>query len=614
MGYLIYDGPVRIFENHFINFRKAPAASTDAIGHTTAPLWTTADQVFFSDYVNKRPIEKSSTFIYEGDSVFGWFDSNQSAYPTSTAVRGLTFTNVDFRHQIFTENVTRPEPGPTSGVAAFNDGDKNTAVIDLDGSLTGLEAVNSTNHKVPGLKPISLNNLPFNASSNSVDECLATGGQDEFYEKRPTSLISPGSMASLEFGALHPALFDPQNANPPPPPVRNHTQILTFKKDSMDFNQHPSMALHGRNAQGLWEPKVTSGFGYTVSACPSKKLTDPAVKWQPSGTDTTCDPSVDNKDSGIPTYVSVGITDPVKPGINPDDPKTWFFIRLGICYTDYKTGTAVFPPDATKFKITRGFKSYNGSGLVSNATPGIRQFWNKLEALYNGEVCIQLDTQDFRNLCPDHPFCTTKTQIGCPAHGVMQATKKEDCPFPKLLEKFENGQCIYTTTHLQQASSIDELNPKDHDGNPLPALDKYFYDHSTGMLFFNVVQNMPNAEGPSPLGDCKEDGSGRGDKLGLCPTLTKNPNEPESYYGCPAPGCTHYVVFLDDQGYVPGRSTCEPYPTYAQSEPAKQDLLVLKGTTTPIATVAAFGKGEKFPHHAHVDKTTDSLICPITRP
>ena len=73
-------------------------------------------------------------FIYEGDAVLGWFDSNQSAYPTSTVARGLTFTNVDLRHQIFTEFVNR---------APFNDGDKNTAIIDLDGSLTGFRVVNS---------------------------------------------------------------------------------------------------------------------------------------------------------------------------------------------------------------------------------------------------------------------------------------------------------------------------------------------------------------------------------------------------------------------------------------------------------------------------------------
>ena len=92
-----------------------------------------------------------------------------------------------------------------------------------------------------------------------MDECLATGAQDLLLEGRPTSLISPGSMATLEFSALWPN----------PKPTDPQDQRLTFTRDDPeDFGAHQSMTLGGRNGNGVWEPKVTSGYGYTVGAGP----------------------------------------------------------------------------------------------------------------------------------------------------------------------------------------------------------------------------------------------------------------------------------------------------------------------------------------------------------
>ena len=42
----------------------------------------------------------------------------------------------------------------------------------------------------------------------------------------------------------------------------------------------------------------------------------------------------------------------------------------------------------------------------------------------------------------------------------------------------------------------------------MPDLGKYFYDAATGMLFFYVAQEFPDAVGPSPLGGCRSDGTG----------------------------------------------------------------------------------------------------------
>ena len=173
-------------------------------------------------------------------------------YPVNTVGSGFTFTNVDLRHQIYTDVVNR---------ARFNDGDQNTAVIDTDGSLAGFVLIDKDGRRSTKAFPISLNNLPFNAAYNSVDECLSEGGQNKVFEGRPTALMSPGSVGSLELEALFPTTQ----------PGPRHDQILRFSKDSLDFvgtkfQEHADMELHGRDGRGIWEPKVTSGYGYTVKA------------------------------------------------------------------------------------------------------------------------------------------------------------------------------------------------------------------------------------------------------------------------------------------------------------------------------------------------------------
>jgi hypothetical protein len=240
----------------------------------------------------------------------------------------------------------------------------------------------------------------------------------------------------------------------------------------------------------------------------------------------------------------------------------------------------------------------------------LQLFFNNLENRYNGEVCRQLDRQDLRDLCPDDaPGCADgpfKGVKGCPAHGVT-AIPAGGCPLPSTCDvpadACKNSKaCIYPKTKLTSVGSIGELAP-----GGKPVLDKYFYDPGTGLLFFNVVQDLPNPVGPSPLGSCKEDGTGDA----LCPKI----KEGESYYACPAAGCPHYVVLLNDTSYQPGRSTCEPYETYAQNPPANQNVLVLKddATNRAIETKEDVTKPQ-FPHHVSKDPTKDAPTCPITTP
>ncbi len=119
---------------------------------------------------------------------------------------------------------------------------------------------------------------------------------------------------------------------------------------------------------------------------------------------------------------------------------------------------------------------------------------------------------------------------------------------------------------------------------------------------------LPNAFGPSPLGSCNEDGTGEP----TCPDMEHG----ENYYACPAAGCIHYVVRLNDAGYLPGTSTCTPYPQYAQNPPATENVLVKKDdlTNRPIETAEDLGKPKEFPHYAAKDASKHAPICPITAP
>lgn len=468
-GYMIYDGPVRIIDNRFVNFLRDPG-----------PLLTQADRDHLGKYVG---YPNKDAKAYEGDAALGWFQNNQSAYPTATTVKGLVWDNVDLRHQIYTSLVN---------LGDFRDGDRNTAVIDLDGSLTGFKVVDVAGQAVSGAFPISLNNLPFNASSNAVDECLATGEQDEQFEGRATSLISPGYMATLEFEAQWPA-------------GDTSWQDLTFFKDSLDYGQHQSMRLSGRNGQGVWEPKVTSGFGYSVLRAERSSVLGVATGAP-----------------GMPKVVRVGFTDAVKPHMDTKP----FYVRLGICYTN-ANGAA--PED--KFTIKRGYKSWGGNGVSFN-NPALKPFFNQLVSRYDGQTCHNLDHQN-----PVGNFGAK----GCPAAGVTPVPHGGVCPPPSRLDT-ATQQCIYDTTTLTRASSLAELTHAD--GTPA-SFNKYWYDKTVGMLYFYVVQDAQNARGIGPIGSCPGDPA--------CPGA----DELDTYYSCPPQGCFNYSIELSDDNYNPGPPQCD---------------------------------------------------------
>jgi len=473
-GFQIYDGPPLIIHDHLVNFLKDPS-----------PLLTMADATLQKDWRYNAPFT-----AYEGDASFGWLENNQSAYPTTATASQLTWKNVDFRHQVYTSIVNQGD---------FKDGDKNTAVIDEDGTLSGLSVGDSKGNPIPGTFPISLNDLEFNNTSNmsggqpanSFAECAALGQQNiDQEEGRPTALMSPGSMGQLEFESLD---FPSQG--------------LTFYKENLDFGRHGSMALASRNGLGVWEPKVISGYGYVVRS-----------------------------EAGVADVVDITLDDIVKPDISIKP----FYVQIGICYSDADGKPPVKAPDAPSlFTITRGYRTYgNGDG----ADPQLADDWIQLNGQYLGipqpslanNICFNLDKQ------------SSGSEANCPAQGVITKTGGT-CP-PGTTPGAGNW-CLYPKVQItDQATSLAGMTTDGMLNGP-PNLNKYFYDSTTAMLYVWVRQTSANASGPAPLGNCT--GNPATDPFYCTDNTTK-----ESYYVCPKEGCSTVRIKLNAMNYQPGPSKC----------------------------------------------------------
>ena len=148
--------------------------------------------------------------------------------------------------------------------------------------------------------------------------------------------------------------------------------------------------------------------------------------------------------------------------------------------------------------------------------------------------------------------------------------------------------------------------------NGPPILNNYFYDKTNGWLFVWVAQTEPNAQGPSPLGNCT--GNKETDPV-YCPSQTTG----ESYYVCPAQGCPSYRIVLNDPNYKPGKSACgDPYSAQQGYEwpagPTNQNTLVLANTTTPLVQAQMAGKqvGATFPFPHYT--ANPALTCPLNSP
>jgi hypothetical protein len=325
-----------------------------------------------------------------------------------------------------------------------------------------------------------------------------------------------------------------------------HTQLATFARDDVSpgFNNtmfHPNMTLHSRDGRGIWEPKVTSGFGYTVGVAPA-----PVSKFPQS-----------TGKAGIASIIDVGVADIVKPDVSASNP---FFVRLGICYTN-ADGTT-HPPDPSKFSITRGYKSYTG-GFVDPTDPELLKYWSPSD-------CNNLDSLRTANITT--PTCPGTRQRIIPMPGTNM------CPSGSTPSN-DNTTCVFPTDQLDRVD--DPAQMLNNDGTP--NLEKFSYDKDTGMLFLWVAQDEPNPVAPSPLGSCT---GNKATDDPTCPDVAHG----ETYYACPAKGCHVYLIKLDDPSYSPGASNCQPYEKYTHTPFTTPNTLVLHGTTTPVQPTLLFDK------------------------
>lgn len=525
-GMMFYDGPARLENVRFVNFNK-----------DITPYLTTADLTYLQSFSASNTIPCQITpFVYEGDAAMGWFQSNENSYPPTQYVQGLSFYNVDLRHQVYTQNVQltcAPAPAPGGN---FRDGDKFTVILDRDSTLTGFQVVPAGTQTtglspIPGAYPISLNNIPFLAGPGTADECLATGAQDQILEGRPTSLISPYSYATLEFSALTP----PCNGTSAGSLNCTNNNIMIFTKDQVDYGGtlqftdtvisststaytfncgspavpggagalgHACVALSGRNGNGVYEPKLVNGLGYTVGAT-----------------------------AGMPNFVSLMYGDASVPGgISATNP---FSARVGICYKNQ--GQAA--PPLSAFTVRKGSKSFSGpNGNAASLAP----FYNQLQ-------CAGLDNVMCGPLTTSTAVVTVTTSTGTGTASVTSsnaACYTSWCPSAPF---YGTSAPTAPTPTLSPVASIADLT----DTTKCPRGECFFYDQPSGLLFINMVQEKPNAGGPysSPLGSCS---GTTGTSSVLCAQ--------DNFYSCPGGGCELYTVSVNTASYTAGApSDCTPY-------------------------------------------------------
>src|SRR6185436_19938390 len=118
---------------------------------------------------------------------------------------------------------------------------------------------------------------------------------------------------------------------------------------------------------------------------------------------------------------------------------------------------------------------------------------------------------------------------GCPADGVTPLESAATCkeqggvPAKSKEEIAADDICLFETRAVKAVDSLDQLTGAD--GVPVDFY-RYYYDATTGMLLFYVMQDSENAQGTSPLGSCR----GQADDDPACPN-PNHPTFPESYYG-----------------------------------------------------------------------------------
>jgi hypothetical protein len=549
-GFMFYDGPARLERNTFKNFRLVPEFSQDVI-----------TSIIIDQFKGR----------YSGDAAMGWFPGNSQTFPLTQYTLGNTWENVDFRHMIYTARTGLFQNG------AILDGDLNTVIQDRDGTLTGKQVATTVEGQTTNF-PYVLNNIPFNQAPNTVTECYSAGNLDTVGEATdrqgiplPSGLVSPNLHATLVVNYL------------------DATGTLTGNKyfPIADGQKTPGVAFNAGNTalngvtflkdqEPCYAPNPPAG-------CPANLDLKTEIQYQ--------SPTQDARGRFVPPSPDSIVTPIVPPngsaGYGTGSP------QLGLYMQGRKNRTSL---QASNFepKIMNGlgytmhFPNYGApqgasfslmdAELPKDITPGKNApFKVRVGVCYKGFAKSGGSSFEIRQ---------GTFGWGQPYFSPQDMTTKDALPWTQCPNSSTSGQPITScpanlSAPFTQVGSIGAL-----DGSSCSKSNCYYFDSTTGLVFFYVEQTEPNGllpgSGPpetaySPAGTCDE-ATGRvidqSANRAVCnSTLAQLNSDPHTggnlFWACPQGGCPYYTVIAT--GYTPTATPdiCdEAYPTYSQSYPS----------------------------------------------
>ncbi|MCF6767468.1 hypothetical protein L3V86_03685 [Thiotrichales bacterium 19S11-10] len=284
-GYTYYDGPARMEDTRFINFRIDATSQVTLEGQKTRYMSTRVDARKMLDLnrnINQFGLKLYGQpgglkhFGYVGDPAMAWIKGNsQSLPPTQYALNNI-WDNTDFKHQVFTETVNMND--------GISDGDKQTIILDKDATLAGYKVCNSTgcNEQINHF-PISLNNLNFYGTPYTVDEPDAIGRNNVI----ASAMMSPHKYATIN---IETSPAENVVAAPKSGALGNeHFNLRIIRDMNVYQNKVSDIYLYGRGGMPIFETFFMNNMGYTIYPQNNAKSTAFAPKLLLSYSDAPVD-------------------------------------------------------------------------------------------------------------------------------------------------------------------------------------------------------------------------------------------------------------------------------------------------------------------------------------
>ena len=427
-GYTFYDGPARMEDNRFINFR---ADVTDPVVFNNARnqysttenrhLVTKIDAHRMMNYQKASQLSEyyhpggNKHYGATGDAAFSWLKANKQSVPPTQYAKGNLWDNVNFKHQIFTE-ISNLNNG-------LQDGDKQTVEIDKDATLSGYKlcaTANSTvcSNNTANHYPISLNNLNFFATKYTTDEPHSQGRNNVV----SSALMSPHKYATVNVVVAEQPKDGITNLH-----ISRDMKVYTDEKSSTTYTGRGGLPF-------VYESIVMNNMGYTYSTDNFNGNGQFLFSFSDAPVDTT------------------------------------FINRVGVC----------IGKSATDIEIYKAPRQWNSGAKYLTASP------------YFGDKAKYGLTNTFGS-CPD---------------GISKKDAYSKCQNTAIGLKDDGSQWgkinpYSTSTDLNTAfSTILESNYNNYSTiniEPGGVTEGYYYDASSGILYFNMIQYAENTTPPDPV-------------------------------------------------------------------------------------------------------------------